>query len=296
MEQYASQFLVKGQDWAPSGVLEQRPDGTTRMHQHAAWIKPSRIVQAWLSHTGITFIGNTKIATLDHSAGLWSLIDMQGQNVGEFEVVVVANAMGCNSLLKNLKEIGQAAYADILDKLFDLQAIHGTLSHGHYMEEIAGLPATPVNGNGCFIPHVPDAAGERWCAGSTFEPDALAAADVWGQHASNMNRLQYLLPTIGQDLAQTLARAPVSLWSATRCVTHDRLPLVGPVGRNEFGGLWLCIGLGSRGLSFSALCAELLVARLCAEPLPLEFSLSRSLDANRVRRKRKSPGAVRPAG
>jgi tRNA 5-methylaminomethyl-2-thiouridine biosynthesis bifunctional protein len=43
--------------------------------------------------------------------------------------------------------------------------------------------------------------------------------------------------------------------------------------------------MGSRGLSFAALCAELLVARLCAEPLPVEFSLSRNLDANRVRRK-----------
>jgi tRNA 5-methylaminomethyl-2-thiouridine biosynthesis bifunctional protein len=43
--------------------------------------------------------------------------------------------------------------------------------------------------------------------------------------------------------------------------------------------------MGSRGLSFSALCAELLAARLGAEPLPVEFSLSRSLDVNRVRRK-----------
>jgi len=39
-------------------------------------------------------------------------------------------------------------------------------------------------------------------------------------------------------------------------------------------------------LSFSALCAELLVARLGAEPLPVEFSLSGSLDANRARRLR----------
>ncbi|MFZ3220859.1 MAG: hypothetical protein WA174_12540, partial [Rhodoferax sp.] len=60
--------------------------------------------------------------------------------------------------------------------------------------------------------------------------------------------------------------------------------------------LWLCVGMGSRGLSFTALCAELLAARLGAEPLPVEFSLSRSLDANRVRRLKPAAARPTPAG
>ncbi len=294
MAQHARCLLEIGQDWDPSGVLERRPDGSTRLHPLAAWVKPSRLVQAWLAREGISFVGNTKVATLQHAEGLWSLIDAQGQEVGVFEVVVVANAMGCATLLRNVDHIGQPAYADLLDKMQALQAIHGTLSHGRYREEIPDLPVTPVNGNGCFIPHVPDGEGEQWCVGSTFEPDAIAAADLWDQHASNMNRLQLLLPASGHELAQTLDRGPVSQWTATRCVTHDRLPLVGPVGDDPHDGLLLCIGMGSRGLSFAALCAELLVARLCAEPLPMEFSLSRSLDANRVRRKRERNNAAPP--
>jgi tRNA 5-methylaminomethyl-2-thiouridine biosynthesis bifunctional protein len=143
-----------------------------------------------------------------------------------------------------------------------------------------------VNGNGCFIPHVPDGTAEKWCAGSTFETDPLVAADLWGQHCTNMQRLEQLIPDAGAEIAETLDRGPVTQWSATRCVTHDRLPLVGPVGAGLDGGLWLCVGMGSRGLSFSALCAEILVARLCAEPLPVEFALARSLNANRTRRKR----------
>ena len=295
MTQNASRLIVKGQDWEPSGVLERRPDGTARLHPHAAWVKPCRLVQAWLAQTRITFKGNTKIVALRHSDGLWSLDDVQGQTVGAFEVVVVANAMGCATLLKGVTGMDQPANAGLTDKLSALQAIHGTLSHGRYAEAIPDLPATPVNGNGCFIPHVPDAAGNQWCAGSTFESDALAAADIWAQHASNMARLQHLLPGVGRELAETLDRGPVSQWSATRCVTHDRLPLVGPVGGDQSGGLWLCVGMGSRGLSFAALCAELLVARLCAEPLPMELTLSRSLDANRVRRMRKIKGAAPPA-
>jgi tRNA 5-methylaminomethyl-2-thiouridine biosynthesis bifunctional protein len=40
--------------------------------------------------------------------------------------------------------------------------------------------------------------------------------------------------------------------------------------------------MGSRGLSFSVLCAELLAARLGAEPLPVEASLARVLHALRA--------------
>jgi tRNA 5-methylaminomethyl-2-thiouridine biosynthesis bifunctional protein len=43
--------------------------------------------------------------------------------------------------------------------------------------------------------------------------------------------------------------------------------------------------MGSRGLSFAALCAELLAARLGGEPLPVPTSLARSLEVGRARRK-----------
>lgn len=296
MVQHAGRLLSTGQDWEQSGVVERRPGDTALLHPDAAWVKPHRLVQAWLTHKGITFVGNTKVVSLQHSDGLWSLCDESGKTVGPFEAVVVANAMGCTMSLNNIHGTGLPERADLIHSLSALQAIHGTLSHGSYAEAIPDLPAIPVNGNGCFIPHVPDAAGEKWCAGSTFETDPLAAADLWTQHTSNMDRLQQLLPGVGFTLAETLDRGPVAQWSATRCVTHDRLPLVGPVGRDQNGGLWLSVGMGSRGLSFSALCAELLVARLCAEPWPVEFSLSRSLDSNRVRHKRRSNVSAPPAG
>ena len=45
--------------------------------------------------------------------------------------------------------------------------------------------------------------------------------------------------------------------------------------------------MGARGLTFSALGAELLLAaRLGGEPWPLESSLARSLDVRRPKRKR----------
>jgi tRNA 5-methylaminomethyl-2-thiouridine biosynthesis bifunctional protein len=40
--------------------------------------------------------------------------------------------------------------------------------------------------------------------------------------------------------------------------------------------------MGSRGMSFSVLCAELLAARMGAEPLPIESRLAKSLNALRA--------------
>ena len=39
--------------------------------------------------------------------------------------------------------------------------------------------------------------------------------------------------------------------------------------------------MGSRGLTFAPLCAELLAARLHGEPLPLESKLAQALDARK---------------
>lgn len=295
--QHAAQHLNKGQDWAPSGVVERKPGAAALWHPQAAWIKPAALVQAWLAHPSIRFIGQTQVGALHREGCVWNILDTQQQALGSFELVVVANAMGAASLLKPANT-NAPADTDLCDKLNALQAVHGTLSHGTYAEPIADLPATPVNGNGCFIPCIPGPAGDQWAAGSSFETDALAATDIWTHHAANMARLQYLLPDhTTQDaahLAQTLDRGPVSLWSATRCVTHDRLPLVGPVNNGKADGLWACLGMGSRGLSFAALCAELLVARLGGEPLPVEFSLSRSLDIHRTRRMRNTEERPEP--
>jgi tRNA 5-methylaminomethyl-2-thiouridine biosynthesis bifunctional protein len=75
-------------------------------------------------------------------------------------------------------------------------------------------------------------------------------------------------------------------------VTHDRLPLVGSLHSGPHQGLWTIVGMGARGLSFSALCAELLVAKLGGEPLPVELALARSLDVQRIRRAPKLKRAV----
>ena len=89
--------------------------------------------------------------------------------------------------------------------------------------------------------------------------------------------------------AEALNRSPaIGQWTATRCVTPDRMPWVGSLNiGGHHDGLWICTGMGSRGLSLAALCAESLAAQIGQEPAPLEPSLSRLLNVQRLQERQK---------
>jgi len=78
-----------------------------------------------------------------------------------------------------------------------------------------------------------------------------------------------------------------------RGTSPDRLPIVGPwppepgpdAAAAPNSGVWLCTALGARGITLALLCAELLVARLHGEPLPLAPRLADSLSTERIARR-----------
>lgn len=321
MLQHADQQLTLGQDWQSGGVLELHiaPEGLADVeaevlsqataqptgwssrqelgqlqglwHPYAAWIKPARLVERWLAHPSIHFHGGAIVHSLQREGQQWLLHNDSGAELGRADRVVFANAHGCAALVQRLAAALPPDFAwipDALEKLQTLQAIPGTLSMGPMPMDATALPAFPVNGHGSLVSNVPTAQGPQWFGGSTFQTDPALHADLAGEHRINLHKLQALLPQVAALLAPQFASAQVQAWQGTRCVTHDRLPLVGPLDEGPAPTLWLCAGMGARGLSFSALCAELLVAELCSEPLPLESSLARSLGTRRRRR-------VRPA-
>ncbi|HKB55531.1 MAG TPA: FAD-dependent oxidoreductase, partial [Ramlibacter sp.] len=98
-------------------------------------------------------------------------------------------------------------------------------------------------------------------------------------HDSNLAKLKGLLPAVAEQLAPAFAGGTVGAWTGVRCASTDRRPYLGEVRT----GLWVSTAMGSRGLTFAALCGELLAARLHGEPLPLEARLADALDTARVR-------------
>jgi tRNA 5-methylaminomethyl-2-thiouridine biosynthesis bifunctional protein len=323
--QHARELLTLGQDWQPGGVLElsieetdladveaevlshatpqRAPTGWSSRrkwehaqglwHPFAAWIKPARLVQGWLDQAGIAFHGATTVHSLQRLGQQWLLHNVQGDEVGRANLVVFANALGCAELVQRLAAATPPDCAwipDALEKLQRLQAMQGTLSLGPCpapgMTGASALPAFPVNGHGSFVSGVPTAQGLRWYAGSTFQTDPALHADLAREHAINLTKLQSLLPKVADLLAPQFANHQVQAWQGTRCISHDRLPLVGPLDDAAQPSLWLCAAMGARGLSFSALCAELLAAELGGEPLPIESPLAKALSTRRLRRKK----------
>jgi len=316
MLQQARSLLVAGQDWSPSGVLERRIDGSPSLpshwpdaghewsslasatvhtahwagsidtrqdlwHPHGAWLKPAQLVRAWLRQPGITFAGNAAVARLHQHHGTWDLLDAQGGTLCSAERVVLANACGAAALIKVLLQ-DQPARSATLRRLPAMRGMRGLLSWDlHDDPERGAFPPHPVNGSGAMVPHVPMDGRSAWFMGSSYQSALEAERSDQDNHLGNLQHLQALLPELASQLQTVFACGTLKRWKNTRCVTADRLPAVGPLEPGAQPGLWLCAGMGSRGLSFAVLCAELLAARWGAEPWPLPASLARSLDALR---------------
>jgi tRNA 5-methylaminomethyl-2-thiouridine biosynthesis bifunctional protein len=315
MRQHAQALLVQGQDWAPSGAwLRPVADdptqaaGDARHLPQAFWLQPAALVRAWLATPGITFTGRSRVDTLERIGEQWVCVDQDGLELARSEVVVVANALDAARLLndagparpaqapgwglrpaptnalshpKERSSPNDESSFTLTQALAGLHPRYGAISMGA-SAGLAGLPAQPVQGHGNFLPSVPLAQGAMWLAGAGF--DAAPAPDAQAQHHANLARLARLLPGTAATLAPQFASGQVQLWQGQRCVSHDRLPLVGAVQAAPDASLWISAAMGARGLTLAALCAELLAARLGGEPLPLPARLARLLNAQRLDR------------
>ncbi|RYF32377.1 MAG: FAD-dependent oxidoreductase [Comamonadaceae bacterium] len=291
-------LLEAGHDWRATGVLERRPDGDTRVppgwsaegpneswpataaqlasaalppesaaiwHARAAWVRPGALIAAWLKQPGVQLETGAQVASLQRSGDGWRLKDAAGTTLAEVDRVVVAGG------------IGSAALAAALP----LQPVRGQLEWGRMDPADAALPVTPVNGDGHFVAHVPDADGAIWLTGATFDRDRRDPAPTAGDTEANRERLARLHPAAAAALTTTFAQGDARRWVGVRCASADRRPLVGPLDAVAMPGVWVSTAMGSRGLSFAALCAELLAAQWHGEPLPLPATLAKALHTTR---------------
>ncbi|MBA3771928.1 MAG: FAD-dependent oxidoreductase [Ramlibacter sp.] len=259
--QQAKALLHEG-DWQLSGAMEKR-DGFDLWHEQAAWIKPATLVRAWLARPGIEWRGSTRVGRLERLEEGWQLWDAQGQRITSARLVVVAAAHASSALL---------------DDGIALSPVRGQVSWALH-DAALELPAFPLKGNGHFIPAVPLQGRPVWLTGSTYDRDDTGLESRAADHSANLARLAALAPEIARQLAPQFAAGAVHAWTGVRCATTDRRPLLAELAR----GLWVSTAMGSRGLTFAPLCAELLAARLHGEPLPLEHKLAQALDARKRR-------------
>ena len=187
---------------------------------------------------------------------------------------------GVSSLREMLSEPETIVLATADDSLHRiaharLRRVRGQISY--LPEESFEAPHVVVLRGGMVLPPV----NGLCVVGASFDIDDDDPAPRASSHEGNMERLGRILPGFsGSDPESWEGRV------AFRTVARDRLPLAGRIEGNVYG----LLALGSRGLIWSSLAAELLASALEGEPLPLEGKLADALDPGRfaLRARKKS--------
>ncbi|KAF7598776.1 MAG: bifunctional tRNA (5-methylaminomethyl-2-thiouridine)(34)-methyltransferase MnmD/FAD-dependent 5-carboxymethylaminomethyl-2-thiouridine(34) oxidoreductase MnmC [Candidatus Dactylopiibacterium carminicum] len=235
------------------------------------WIQPRSLVEAQIAMGGarIQLLTGQPVARLEQRDGVWHALSQDGSSIASAPQVVLANA-------HDARRLADAQW-------LPLRAARGQVSHLP-MAQLAPLGVV-VCGQGYITPGI----GLHAALGASFVVDDFDLGLREEEHAENLARLGRMLPGMADRLAGQDIEGRVSL----RPVSPDRLPMVGAMPAIAQGegfnlsslprtqGLWIITGFGARGLVWSNLCGELLAARLCNEPLPLERSLAEAMDPAR---------------
>ena len=247
-------------------------DSRALWHAQAGWVKPAALVNGWLSATGITWRGDAKVTQLTPDGDGWQVRDASGKVLAQADLVVISAGVASQLL-------ASAAGAATPD----LQAIRGQVTFG-LQKEGDKLPPFAVNGHGGLITAITTPEGPLWLMGAGYERDVHEPHIKAADHADNLLRLRTLLPQAAIALVEQFNPPQARGWAGIRCATPNRLPVVNRLaGLASSPGLWLCTGMGSRGLSFAALCGELLAAQLHGEPLPIEGQLAGAIAGKKAK-------------
>ena len=134
------------------------------------------------------------------------------------------------------------------------------------------------------------------CVGATFKlhEDHRHATDI--DDAENLAQLKHYLPNLWQELGGEDIQI-VDRRVAFRCQSIDFLPLCGPlpvatdIPHRPAQGLYLNVAHGSRGITGTPLCAELIADMICGQPMPTDQEMIDALAPARfiVRKRKKQP-------
>jgi tRNA 5-methylaminomethyl-2-thiouridine biosynthesis bifunctional protein len=225
----------------------------------AGWAAPAQICRNDLA--GLRVFFGRHVAQLRRARDeQWEALDASDVVIARAPLVILANAHAAGQLLGH--------------RGLPLVVTRGQVS---FVTQPAGAVLhAPVCREGFVIP----AVGGLHCIGSSYEVGVDDLDERVDDHLGNLERLRRLLPDYAADADPGALAGRVAL----RAVAPDRMPVVGPSGDHEARGLYACLGLASRGLTYAPLLAESLACMISGEPLPIERGLAGRMDPRRFRR------------
>ena len=267
-----------------AATLGARPSSEGLWQPAAGWLSPPAVCRVLLDSQWITLKEHCGRLTLQHTDGHWRALTTEGELAAEAEYVVIATG------------ISSAAFLDLPNWL-PLKAVRGqtTVIPDH------ALPALAASY--CHRGYIAPPAQGEYCIGASFSPGDEGRELRVEDHRHNLEALAAAIPAWKTALA-ALDPAALEGRAELRAATPDYLPMAGPVPCMEsFNGryaplrydarqiidtpaecwpaCYLSAGYGSRGLSYAALCGELVASQLCGEVAPLARELHRAVSPAR---------------
>jgi len=221
-----------------------------------AWVAPASLAVASLARAGERVQRRMRraVARLEREGASWRALDADDRVIAEAPVLILANAADAKRLVPEAR--------------LPLSSVRGQVTY---------LPRSPerhleviVSGTGYVAP-VPDAGT---CVGASYHHDDEDRGVRDSDHRENLARAETMLPGFTQGLDPDALQG----WTGFRTTVPDRLPVFGACAGE---GLYTATGLGSRGLLWSPLGAELLACALEGEPCPLPRDLAGAISPRR---------------
>lgn len=277
---------VRALDADEAGTLAGlRLDRPAWFYPAGGWIEPGGFARSFLQRAApvVDLRTGADVVELRRKGTAWQLLGAGGRTIAKTETVVLANA-------------GEALR--LLGRTWPVAAVRGQISVLRIAEAPGlRLPRLPVTGAGYLLPEVDGLA----IFGATVDLGDDDPAVRGRDHLRNLAQLARLAPQ--SDIATIIDPARLHGRTAWRWVSRDRLPLIGPVPLGDGGvsatplgaaqrldqprfvprerGMFIYTALGSRGITWAALGAQVLAASITGAPSPLEASLLDALDPAR---------------
>jgi tRNA 5-methylaminomethyl-2-thiouridine biosynthesis bifunctional protein len=248
----------------------------------SGWINPKKLCQLLTNHSNINIKYESQAIELNIISDSWEVSTKEGLEI-KSNIVVLANSR-------------DAANFEFTNHL-PFNSIRGQVT---YLPQPENLQLKTVV---CTEGYISPAEDGQFCIGATFNLRDSDPSPKTEDHQTNFNNLKQHLPRLA-DYWRDIEIEKLNGRVAFRASLPDYLPAVGQAPNKEkiqqnfaplsvnaragitqpgnyHQGLFVNLAQGSRGLTYTPLCAELLASIINKEPLPTSQQLANALNPAR---------------
>ncbi|MEO7744147.1 MAG: bifunctional tRNA (5-methylaminomethyl-2-thiouridine)(34)-methyltransferase MnmD/FAD-dependent 5-carboxymethylaminomethyl-2-thiouridine(34) oxidoreductase MnmC [Usitatibacter sp.] len=253
---FPSSFLQFADSARAADIAGHAVRGPGWWFPQGAWVAPASLATASIARAGgnVRHLMPRDVQRIEREGHVWRALDSDDRVIAESATLVVANAADAARLLPQAR--------------LRLASVRGQVS---YLPPSAQRSLDViVSGTGYVAP----LEGGGHVVGASYHHEDFDGSVRVADHCENLARADAMLP----GFTAGLVAEELGGWTGYRTTVPDRLPIF---GATAIDGVHVATGLGSRGLLWAPLGAELLASQLEDEPQPLSRDLSGALSPQR---------------